>query len=88
MVKKLQHAVDFFHYTTSLDTQCIYFDPLGQPKVMTCSDYFCSTCCPYFFCTFVLFKSSKTKQQKTMVATDETMGLAEWIIDDTCLVLK
>ena len=33
-----------------------------------------------------LFKSSKTKQQKTMFATAVTMGLAEWIIDDTCLV--
>ena len=34
-----------------------------------------------------LFRSSKTKQQKTMVATGVTMGLAEWIIDDTCLVV-
>ena len=33
-----------------------------------------------------LFKSSKTKQQKTMFATGVTMGLAGWIIDDTCLV--
>ena len=32
------------------------------------------------------FKSIKTKQQKTMFATGVTMGLAEWIIDDTCLV--
>ena len=34
-----------------------------------------------------LFKSSTTKQQKIMVATGETVGLAEWIIDDTCLVI-
>ena len=33
-----------------------------------------------------LFKSRKTKQQKTMFATGVTMGLAYWIIDDTCLV--
>ena len=33
-----------------------------------------------------LFKSRKTKQQKTMFATSVTMGLAEWIIDATCLV--
>ena len=32
-----------------------------------------------------LSRSSKTKQQKTMVATGEIVGLAEWIIDDTCL---
>ena len=34
-----------------------------------------------------LFKSRKTEQQKTMFATGVTMGLAEWIIDDTCLVV-
>ena len=31
-----------------------------------------------------LFKSRKTKQQKTMFATGVTVGLTEWIIDDTC----
>ena len=34
-----------------------------------------------------LFKSRKTKQQKKIFATVVTMGLAEWIIDDTCLVI-
>ena len=34
-----------------------------------------------------LFKSRKTKQQKTMFATGVTMGLAKWIIDDTWPVL-
>ena len=33
-----------------------------------------------------LFKSRKTKLQKTMFSTGVTMGLAEWIIADTCLV--
>ena len=37
-------------------------------------------------CPPPLFKSRKTKQQKTMFATGVTMGLAEWIIDYTCLV--
>ena len=34
-------------------------------------------------------KSSKTKQisMKTMFATGDTVGLAEWIIDGTCLVI-
>ena len=36
--------------------------------------------------TSKLFKSRKTKQQKTMFATGLVMGLAEWIIDDTFLV--
>ena len=33
-----------------------------------------------------LFKCRKTKQQKTMFTTGVTIGVAEWIIDDTCLV--
>ena len=33
------------------------------------------------------FKSSKTKEQKTIVAIGRAVGLAEWIIDDTCLVI-
>ena len=32
-----------------------------------------------------LFKITKTNKAKTMLATGETVGLAEWIIDDTCL---
>ena len=32
-------------------------------------------------------KSSKTKQSEKKIATGETEGLAEWIIDDTCLVI-
>ena len=60
----------------------IYFiDPLGQPKITAGRDNCFRTCCPS-----VLFKSRKTKQQKTMFATGVTVGLAEWIIDDTCLV--
>ena len=31
-------------------------------------------------------KSSTQNKQKTMFATGETVGLAEWIIDETCLV--
>ena len=31
-------------------------------------------------------KSSKTKQSENNVFPGETVGLAEWIIDDTCLV--
>ena len=30
---------------------------------------------------------AKQNKVKTMFATGETVGLAEWIIDDTCLVL-
>ena len=60
-------------------------DPLGQPKVTASRDHCFRTCCPYVRPS-LLFKSRKTKQQKTMFTTGLTMGLAEWIIDDTCLV--
>ena len=54
-------------------------DPLSQPKATAGRDHCFRTCCPSV-------NSRKTKQQKTMFATGVTMGLAEWIIDDTCLV--
>ena len=62
-------------------------DSLGQPTVTAGSDH----CFSHMLsvrtsvCPSPLFKSSQTKQQTTMVATGETVGLAEWIIDDTCL---
>ena len=61
------------------------FDPLGQPKVTAERDHCFRTCCPSVRLS-PLFKSRETKQQKTLFATGVTMGLAEWIIDDTCLV--
>ena len=66
--------VDHWWHTSS------YIDPLGQPKVTPGKDNCFRTCCP----SVHLFKSRKTKQQKTMFATGGTVSLAEWIIDDTC----
>ena len=43
------------------------------------------TCCPSVRPS-PIFKSRKTKQQKTMFVTGRTMSLAMWIIDNTCLV--
>ena len=66
-------------------------DLLGQPKVTAGRDHCFRICCPSVrrfvrTSTSTLFKSRKTKQ-KTTFATGVTMGLAEWIIDDTCLVV-
>ena len=61
-------------------------DPLDQPKVTAGRDHCFRTCCPSVRPS-PLFKSRKTKQQKTMFATGETLGLAEWILDDTCPVV-
>ena len=62
------------------------FDPRGRPTVTAGSD----NC----FCTFVRpfvrpHDSKQIKfQAKTMFAAGETVGLAEWIIDDTFLLLS
>ena len=64
-------------------------DPFGRPTVTAGRDNCFPTCRP-LVCPSVrphFSKSSKTKQQKTMFATGETVGLAERIIGDTCLVL-
>ena len=61
----------------------ISFDPLGRPTVTAGSDHYFRTYCPFVRPHF----SNLTKQQKKMVATNETVGLAERIIDDTCLVI-
>ena len=50
-----------------------HIDPLGQPTVTAGRDHFSNL--------------EKQNKAKTMFATGETVGLAEWIIDDTYLVL-
>ena len=58
-----------------------YIDPRGRPTVTAGSDRCFCTCRPYF-------QTFQNKfQEKTIIDTCETVGLAEWIIDDTCLVL-
>ena len=57
----------------------IIIDPLGRPTVTGCSDH-----C-FRKHRINLAKQNKFKA-KTMFNTGETVGLAEWIIDDTCLV--
>ena len=61
-----------------------FVDPRGRPTVTADSDHCFCTCspsvCPHFS------KQNKV-QVKTMIATGETLGLAKWIIDDTCLVI-
>ena len=60
-----------------------FIDPLGLPTVTAGSDHCFRTCCP----SARPSKSRKKhKQSENNVATSETMGLAGWIIDDTCLV--
>ena len=57
----------------------ILIDPLGQPTITAGRDH-----CPSVPTFQNLPKQNKVK---TMFAIGETLGLAEWIIDDTCLVV-
>ena len=75
----------YFRHLLCFSYNCIV-DPLGQPTVRAGRDNCFCICCPSVRPS-PLFNSSKTKQQKTMIATGETVDLAEWIIDDTCLVI-
>ena len=61
-------------------------DPLGQPRVTAGRDHCLNTCRPSVPTFQNLAKQNKF-QAKTMFTTGENVGLAEWIIDDTCLVL-
>ena len=56
------------------------FDPRGRPTVVIIvfAHVVLSSVRPNF---------SKQFQAKTMFALGETVGLAEWIIDDTCIVI-
>ena len=61
------------------------FDPLGQPTVMAGRDHCFCTCRPFVRPSVRSHFSKQNKfQAKTMVSTGETVGLAEWIIDDSC----
>ena len=64
------------------------FDPRGRPTVTTGSDHCFRTWCPLVRPSVRASPLFKTKQisSETMFATGETVGLAEWIIDDSCLV--
>ena len=57
-------------------------DPLGQPTVTAGRDNCFRTCRP----SVPTFQNlSKLTKVQRMFATGKTVGLAEWIIDDTCL---
>ena len=65
----------------------MYIDPFGQPTVTAGKDLCFPTCCTFVRPSVPLSKSSNQNKVKTMFATGETVGLANWIIHDTCLVL-
>ena len=58
-------------------------DPLGRPTVTVGRDHCFCTCHPS---VPTIHNLAKQNTAKTMFATGQTVGLAEWIIDDTCLV--
>ena len=71
--------ITWIHFST------FTFDPRGQPTVTAGSDHCFRTCCPSDFS-----KSSKNKTKfkwNNIYYWREIVGLAKWIIDDTCLVI-
>ena len=58
-------------------------DPLGQPKLKAGRNNCYRTCCP----SVPTFQNKTNFKRKQMFATGKTVGLAEWIIDDTNLFL-
>ena len=56
---------------------------------MAGSDHCFHTCCPYVHTsvrTFQNLAKQNMLQLKTMFTTGEILSLAEWIIDDYCLI--
>ena len=70
----------------------IIIDPRGRPTVTDGRDH-CFCTCRLFVRPSVRpsvhphFSKQNKFQTKTMFTTGETVGLAEWIIDDTCLIM-
>ena len=61
-------------------------DPLGQPTVTAGSDLYFRTCCPSVRPSVPTCENLAKQynfQARIVVATGETTGLAEWIIDGT-----
>ena len=69
----LYHYIIVSLYILQFNSIGTQIDPLGQPKVMAGRDHCFRTCCPSV-CSPSVSKQCSLK------------GLAEWIIDDTCLV--
>ena len=57
------------------------FDPRGRPTVKAGSDH----CLMHMSSLRPSVRLSPLFKTKQMFATDETVGLAKWIIDDSCL---
>ena len=71
-----------------LNSTYLYIDPLVQPIVTAGMDHYFRTCFrPFIRPSVPTFKNlAKQNKVKTMFTSGETVGLGEWIIDDTFLV--
>ena len=64
-------------------------DPRGRSAVTAGSDHYFHTCSLFVrqsVPTFQNLTKQNNMQVKKVIATGRTVGLAEWIIDDICLV--
>ena len=68
-----------------LEINLNFFDPLGRPTVIVYA-HVVRPLVRTFIQTFQNLAKQNKFQAKTMFTTGETVGIAEWIMDDTCLV--
>ena len=62
------------------------FDPRGRPTITADSDQYFRTCCPSVrpsVPTFQNLTKQNNFQARIVIAAGGTVGLAEWIIDDS-----
>ena len=63
--------------------QAWHIDPRGRPTVTAGSDHYFHTCCLSIRRSKSQNLAIQTFQTRIVIATGGTVGLAEWIIDDT-----
>ena len=89
LLKKMVLTVRLYDWSSlsQKDFCLVIIDPFGQPTVTAGRDH-CFCTCP-FVRTYVrphFSNLAKQNKAKTMFATCETVSLAEWIFNDTCLI--
>ena len=87
-IRRYATHIQLYEKRVILKVPGLKIDPLGRSTVTAGKDHCFCTCRTSVRTSVPTFQNlAKQNKAKTMFATGETMGLAEWIVDDTCLVL-
>ena len=67
-----------------------FFDPRGRPTITAGGDHYFRTCCLYVRPHFSKSRRTKTckVQERIGIGSGGTVGLVEWIIDNTPVFLS